>query len=111
MRYVAPRPSDPRVALIVDACESLLPLWKASRELLKRKRVSAAELAAAVPGLAAWPARHRLDYAGIDVAILIATGSDPYTIVAKLTGTRRTGEQVKKLYRKWLGKRPRAKAA
>lgn len=103
-------PKDPRAAQIVRACHTLIPLARAARQLLRRKRMSAAELVPAVPGLASWALQHDFDAKPIDVAIAIATGKNPFAIVKWLSSTRRTSEQVQRLYMDWRGRQLRAKA-
>lgn len=104
-------PKDPRAAQIVLACHSLIPLARAATRVLRRSRMSAAELVPAVPGLASWAAQNGFDASPLDVAIAIATGKHPFAIVKWLSGTRRTSEQIQKLYLDWCGRQPRAKAA
>ncbi|HTL32728.1 MAG TPA: hypothetical protein VL326_06375 [Kofleriaceae bacterium] len=111
MKRVRWMPKDPRAAQIVLACHTLLPLTKVAKLVLRRTRMSAAELVPVVPGLAAWPAQNHFDARPLDVAIAIATGKNPYAIVKWLSGTRRTSEQIQKLYLDWRARQPRAKAA
>jgi hypothetical protein len=109
MRHSRSLPSDPRAAAIVLACESLLPIVRSSKQLLRRRRLAADELAHAVPGLDLWARPYDRSYRGIDIATFIATGFSAYEIVARVTGTRRKPDQVKKLYEKWRASRPRAR--
>jgi hypothetical protein len=104
-------PKDPRAAAIVLACDALIPIARAAKQLLRRKRMSAAELARAVPGLVSWCEQHDFGATPMDVAVALATGKNPFAIVQWLSGTRRTSEQVQLLYTRWRMQQPRAKRA
>lgn len=93
------------VGTVVEACRSLLPMVKMAKQLLRRKAMAADELARAVPGLASWATTR--GWSPLDVAILVATGSDAYAIAAKVTGTRRSAAQVRATYERWLLAQPR----
>jgi hypothetical protein len=99
---------DARAIEIAKACATLLPLVRTARALLKRQpSLSAVELAVAVPGLRGWAEAHGNGHRAIDVAISIATFDTAYEIVRRISGTRRTIEQVKAVHAAWRGRQLR----
>ena len=89
---------------VVRACETLMPIVRAANQLLKRKRISAL----ALRGLDGWSTAHGNGWSALNVAILIATGSDAYAIVAKTSGTKRTPERLQALHKRWRASQLRA---
>lgn len=99
---------DARAIEIAKACDALLPLVHAARELLKRRpSTSAVDLASAVRGLRDWAAAHGNGNSAIDMAVAISTGSTAYDIVRSSSGTRRTSKQVKELHAVWRARQLR----
>jgi hypothetical protein len=75
---------DARAIEIAKACDTLLPLVRVAREVLRRRpSISALELATDMRGLHAWAAAHGNGYRAIDVAIAIATKGSAYDIVRR----------------------------
>ena len=101
-------PDDIRVAI---ACQSLLPLIKVARKLLRRRSVTPADVLRVAPGLEAWADERNVS--ALAIAELVVAGAEPqplvFTVVAQANPAF-TSRRVASVYRRWIETRPRRRA-